>query len=82
MTMSEPKERKSRRYGTSGGDLGVIAIALLFSFAGVWLLVVGGWKAVFTISADALKNPPPAHVQPKPETEMMLFPAQSPNKKN
>lgn len=70
--MSEPSPRK---FGTSAGDLGVIAIAALFSFAGVWLFLVGGWKAVFTISPDALKSPPAAHIQAKPETEMILFPA-------
>jgi hypothetical protein len=69
------KPRPDRKYGTAPGDIGVIVIALLFSFAGVWMLVVGGWKSVFTISADALKSPPPAKIQPKPETEMILFPA-------
>ncbi len=71
--------KRERKYGLDPGDLGVIAIALLFSAAGIWLFVVGGWKAVFTISPQALKAAPPVHLQAG-ETEMILFPAKPPEK--
>ena len=59
------KDPEGRIFGTSPGDLGVIAIALLFTCAGIYLCFV------------SFRVPPPAKIKPPSEVSVGIAPAKS-----
>jgi hypothetical protein len=65
MMLFGKKDPEGRVFGTSPGDLGVIAIALLFTCAGIYLCFV------------SFRVPPPAKVKPASEVSVSIAPAKS-----
>ena len=71
-------EKDPGHFGTSAGDLGVIVIA---AFCTVTFIAILFSRWDMPKLAGALAPPAPAKIQPKPETDMMLFPSQPPKKR-
>jgi hypothetical protein len=59
------KDREAPLFGHSPGDVGVIAIALLFTCAGIYLCFV------------SFHVPPPAKIKPPSEVSVGIAPAKS-----